>query len=230
MSLQTGLLPRSYFVSRRSAATTPLSEPRLSRSHTQADGASNYHHGQTHARRSREVRSAIVARATEARRRRPHWSRGIPGGATAPLLVDYYFCSATSRAAAPLTVDDPFSSATGGATAPSWLALHIQAQRFKPSIDRRRPHRCGDAEVQLGDKAGASRSSPAPTRRRHHCEDTEVQPDDEAGASRSSPAPTRRRRTPPGRPPQRAAWSQRADLQLGTRARARTHVRACIAR
>jgi len=39
--------------------------------------------------------------------------------------------------------------------------------------------------VQLGDKAGASRSSPAPTRRRHHCEDTEVQPDDEAGASRS---------------------------------------------
>ena len=37
----------------------------------------------------------------------------------------------------PLTVDDPFSSATGGATAPSWLALHIQAQRFKPSIDRR---------------------------------------------------------------------------------------------
>ena len=170
------------------------------------------------------MRSAIVARATEARRRRPHWSRGIPGGATAPLLVDYYFCSATSRAAAPLvvddhlgsaasraaaplivddhlasatsraaaplTVDDPFSSATGRATAPSWLALHIQAQRFKPSIDRRPPHRCGDAEVQLGDKAGASRSSPAPTRRRHHCEDTEVQPDDEAGASRSSPAPT----------------------------------------
>ncbi|KAG2582264.1 hypothetical protein PVAP13_6KG098535 [Panicum virgatum] len=88
----------------------------------------------------------------------------------------------------PLTVDDPFSSATGGATAPSWLALHIQAQRFKSSIDRRRPHRCGDAEVQLGDKAGASRSSPAPTRRCHHCEDTEVQPDDEAGASRSSPA------------------------------------------
>ena len=133
----------------------------------------------------------------------------------------------------PLTVDDPFSSATGGATAPSWLALHIQAQRFKPSIDRRRPHRCGDAEVQLGDKAGASRSSPAPTRRRHHCEDTEVQPDDEADASRSSPAPTRRRRrrrTPPGRPPRRAAWSRRADLQLGTRARARTHVRACIAR
>jgi len=129
-----------------------------------------------------------------------------------------------------LTVDDPFSSATGGATAPSWLALHIQAQRFKPSIDRRRPHRCGDAEVQLGDKAGASRSSPAPTRRRHHCEDTEVQPDDEAGASRSSPAPTRRCRTPPGRPPRRAAWSRRADLRLGTRARARTHVRACIAR
>jgi len=57
--------------------------------------------------------------------------------------------------------------------------------------------------VQLGDKAGASRSSPAPTRRRHHCEDTEVHPDDEAGAS-LSPAPTRRRRrrrTPPGRPP-----------------------------
>jgi len=132
-----------------------------------------------------------------------------------------------------LTVDDPFSSATGGATAPSCLALHIQAQRFKPSIDRRRPHRCGDAEVQLGDKAGASRSSPAPTRRRHHCEDTEVQPDDEAGASRSSPAPTRRRRhrrTPPGRPPRRAVWSRRADMQLGTRARARTHVRACIAR
>ena len=103
-----------------------------------------------------------------------------------------------------LTVDDPFSSATGGAMAPSWLALHIQAQRFKPSIDRRRPHRCGDAEVQLGDKAGASRSSPAPTRRR-------------------------RRRTPPGRPPRRAALSRRADLQLGTRARARTHVRACIA-
>jgi hypothetical protein len=74
---------------------------------------------------------------------------------------------------------------------------------------------------------------PAPTRRRHHCEDTEVQPDDEAGASSSSPAPTRRRRrrrTPPGRPPRRAAWSRRADLQLGTRARARTHVRACIAR
>ena len=132
-----------------------------------------------------------------------------------------------------LTVDDPFSSATGGATTPSWLALHIQDQRFKPSIDRWRPHRCGDAEVQLGDKAGASRSSPAPTRRRHHCEDTEVQPDDEAGASRSSPAPTRcrrRRRTPPGRPPRRAAWSRRADLQLGTRARARTHVHACIAR
>ena len=45
-----------------------------------------------------------------------------------------------------------------------------------------------------------------------------------------SPAPTRRCRTPPGRPPRRAAWSRRADLQLGTRARARTHVRACIAR
>ena len=150
--------------------------------------------------------------------------------AAAPLIVDDHLASATSRAAAPLTVDDPFSSATGGATAPSWLALHIQAQRFKPSIDRRRPHRCGDAEVQLGDKAGASRSSPAPTRRRHHCEDTEVQPDDEAGASRSSPAPTRRCRTPPGRPPRRAAWSRRADLRLGTRARARTRIRACIAR
>ena len=108
--------------------------------------------------------------------------------AAAPLIVDDHLASATSRAAAPLTVDDPFSSATGGAKAPSWLALHIQAQRFKPSIDRRRPHSCGDAEVQLGDKAGASRSSPAPTRRRHHCEDTEVQPDDEAGASSSSPA------------------------------------------
>lgn len=125
MSLQTGLLPRSYFVSRRSAATTPLSEPRLSRSHAQADGASNYHHGQTHARRSREVRSAIVARATEARRRRPHWSRGIPGGATAPLLVDYYFCSATSRAAALLVVDDHLGSAASRAAAPLSVDDHL---------------------------------------------------------------------------------------------------------
>ena len=45
-----------------------------------------------------------------------------------------------------------------------------------------------------------------------------------------SPAPTRRCRTPPGRPPRRAAWSRRADLRLGTRARARTRIRACIAR
>ena len=146
MSLQTGLLPRSYFVSRRSAATTPLSEPRLSRSHAQADGASNYHHGQTHARRSREVRSAIVARATEARRRRPHWSRGIPGGATAPLLVDYYFCSATSRAATPFIVDDHLGSAASRAAAPP---------------HRRRPfqlgHRRGDGTIV----AGTAHPSPA---------------------------------------------------------------------
>jgi len=125
MSLQTGLLPRSYFLSRRSVATTPLSEPRLSRSHAQAGGASNYHHGQTHARRSREVRSAIVARATEARRRRPHWSRGIPGGATTPLLIDYYFCSATSRAAAPLVVDDHLGSAASRAAAPLIVDNHL---------------------------------------------------------------------------------------------------------
>ena len=82
------------------------------------------------------MRSAIVARATEARRRRPHWSRGIPGGATAPLLVDYYFCSATSRAAAPLgsaasraaaplSVDDHLGSAAGRAAAPLIVDNHL---------------------------------------------------------------------------------------------------------
>ena len=163
MSLQTGLLPRSYFVSRRSAATTPLSEPRLSRSHAQADGASDYHHGQTHARRSREVRSAIVARATEARRRRPHWSRGIPGGAMAPLLVDYYFCSATSRAAAPLVVDDHLGSAASRAAAPLIVDDHLGSATSRAAAPphRRRPfqlgHRRGDGTIV----AGTAHPSPA---------------------------------------------------------------------
>jgi len=49
-----------------------------------------------------------------------------------------------------------------------------------------------DAEVQLGDEAGASCSSPAPTRHRYR-EDAEVRPGNEAGTPRSSSAPIRRR-------------------------------------